>query len=69
MCSVLVQVSSAFFPLSELGIQSSTSDRVYKKEAAKHGGIAPPESRLLMGMAGAIGMFGYGVLSYLHTDG
>ncbi|KAJ9104070.1 hypothetical protein QFC20_004647 [Naganishia adeliensis] len=28
--------------------------KLYKREAAKHGGIAPPESRLLMGMAGAI---------------
>ncbi|KAJ9093715.1 hypothetical protein QFC21_006311 [Naganishia friedmannii] len=42
--------------------------RVYKKEAAKHGGVAPPESRLLMGMAGAIatpiGLFIFAFTTY-----
>jgi hypothetical protein len=28
--------------------------RVYQRESAKNGGKAPPEARLLMGMAGAI---------------
>lgn len=28
--------------------------RLYKRAAAKHGGHAPPEARLIMGMAGAV---------------
>ena len=42
--------------------------KVYLKESAKHGGKAPPEARLLMGMAGAlatpIGMFWFTFTTY-----
>jgi hypothetical protein len=42
--------------------------RVYQRESAKNGGKAPPEARLLMGMAGAlvtpIGMFIFTFTTY-----
>lgn len=42
--------------------------RVYRREAAKNGGKAPPESRLIMGMAGAlvtpVGMFWFAFTTY-----
>lgn len=46
----------------------STKTRVYQRESAKNGGKAPPEARLLMGMAGAlvtpIGMFIFTFTTY-----
>jgi hypothetical protein len=54
----MVKVSNLpFLPIrrAEHDLQSRVCHRVYKRSAAKHGGHAPPEARLIMGMAGAIG--------------
>jgi hypothetical protein len=72
--TVLEPVSTTYTTLTSERLELTSNarllgePRVYQRESAKNGGKAPPEARLLMGMAGAlvtpIGMFIFTFTTY-----